>query len=50
VVTKKATGKPGTAVPVGRMGSLKIDPSGETAMAQPFVFDKSNVDRFAKIF
>jgi rhamnose transport system substrate-binding protein len=50
VVTKKATGKPGTAVPVGRMGKITLDANGDTAMAQPFVFDKSNVDKFAKMF
>lgn len=50
VLTKKASGKPGTEVPVGRMKSLKIDPNGETAMSEPFVFDKANVDKFAKFF
>ena len=50
VLSKKATGKPGSKVPIGRMGSLTIDPNGETAMSEPFVFDRSNVDRFAKIF
>jgi rhamnose transport system substrate-binding protein len=50
VITKKATGKPGTEVPVGRMGALKIDAAGETAMAEPFTFDKTNVDKFAKFF
>jgi rhamnose transport system substrate-binding protein len=39
-----------TEVPVGRMGTLKIDAAGETAMAEPFTFDKSNVDKFAKFF
>ncbi|HSR98916.1 MAG TPA: hypothetical protein VLM79_17785, partial [Kofleriaceae bacterium] len=46
----KASGKPGTEVPIGRMGSLKIDPNGEAAMAEPFVFDKGNIDKFAKFF
>jgi len=50
LVAKKATGKSGTTVSVGRMGTLTIDPSAETAMSKPFVFDKSNVDKFAKIF
>ena len=50
VLSKKATGKPGTTVPVGRMGTLTIDPSTDTAMAEPYVFDKSNVDKFAKMF
>jgi rhamnose transport system substrate-binding protein len=50
VVTKKASGKPGTSVSIGRMGTLQIGPNGDAAMAQPFVFDKSNVDQFAKLF
>jgi rhamnose transport system substrate-binding protein len=50
VVTQQATGKPGTSVAVGRMGTLGIDPNGDAAMAQPYVFDKSNVDQFAKFF
>ncbi len=50
VRTKKATGKAGTSVSIGRMGKMAIDQNGESAMAQPFVFDKSNVDKFAKFF
>ena len=30
--------------------SLKIDASGEAAMAEPFTFDKTNVEKFAKFF
>jgi rhamnose transport system substrate-binding protein len=50
VVTEKASGKAGTTIPVGRMGTLSIDESGEAAMAEPYVFDKSNVDQLAKFF
>lgn len=50
VATKKASGKPDTTVSIGRMGTLHIGSNGEAAMAQPFVFDKSNVDQFAKVF
>ena len=50
LLAQKASGKPGTEVPVGRMGSLKIDAGGEAAMAEPFVFDKANIDKFAKFF
>jgi rhamnose transport system substrate-binding protein len=50
VVTKNASGKPDTTVFVGRMGTLQIGPNGDAAMAQPFEFDKSNVDQFAKLF
>lgn len=50
IVTKKATGAPGTEVAIGRMGKMKIQANSEAAMADPFVYDKSNVDKFAKIF
>jgi len=50
LVRKKASGKPGTTVSVGRMGTLSIDANGDAAMAEPFTFDKSNVDQFAKFF
>ncbi|HMG22678.1 MAG TPA: rhamnose ABC transporter substrate-binding protein [Kofleriaceae bacterium] len=50
LLAKKATGKPDTKVPVGRMGSLKIDSNGDAAMSEPFVFDKANVEKFAKFF
>jgi rhamnose transport system substrate-binding protein len=32
------------------MGKIKIGDNGEAAMADPFVYNKSNVDEFAKIF
>jgi rhamnose transport system substrate-binding protein len=41
---------PGSTVKMGRMGSTKIDAKGEAAMGEPFTFDKSNVEKFAKIF
>ena len=50
VLAGKASGKAGTEVPIGRMKSLKIDPNGDAAMAEPYVFDKANVDKFAKFF
>ena len=46
----KATGKPGTTIHAGRMGDIKIGEDGTAAMADPFTFDKSNVEKFAKIF
>jgi len=30
--------------------AVKIDPNGEAAMAEPYVFDKGNVEKFAKFF
>jgi rhamnose transport system substrate-binding protein len=50
VATKKATGQPGTDVPAGRIGTLKIDANGETPMGEPFEFDSTTVDQFAKFF
>jgi len=50
LINKKATGAPGTEVAIGRMGKMKIQANGEAAMADPFVYDKANVDKFAKIF
>src|SRR5262245_53587431 len=50
ILTKKATGKAGTTVSIGRVGKLAIAPNGEAAMSEPYVFDKSNVDKFAKMF
>jgi len=48
--TGKATGAPGTTIHVGRMGDIKIGADGNAAMADPFTFDKSNIEKFAKIF
>jgi rhamnose transport system substrate-binding protein len=46
----KATGKPGTTIHVGRMGDIKIGEDGSAAMSDPFTFDKSNIEKFSKIF
>jgi rhamnose transport system substrate-binding protein len=35
---------------MGRVGTAKLDASNEAAMAEPFTYDASNVDKFAKIF
>ena len=40
----------GTAFDAGRMGEITIGDDGEAAMADPFVYDASNIDEFAKIF
>jgi rhamnose transport system substrate-binding protein len=37
-------------VKMGRMGETVVADNGEAAMGEPFVFDKSNVEEFAKIF
>jgi rhamnose transport system substrate-binding protein len=50
LVTKKAEAKPGAEIPMGRMGTVKLDDNNEGAMADPFVYDAKNVEQFAKIF
>jgi rhamnose transport system substrate-binding protein len=50
LVKKETEGKPGSEINAGRMGKIKIGENGEAAMADPFVYNKSNVDEFAKIF
>ncbi|MCL9773942.1 rhamnose ABC transporter substrate-binding protein [Vibrio methylphosphonaticus] len=37
-------------VEMGRMGVAKLDAEGNAAMAAPFIYNQSNVDKFAKIF
>ena len=37
-------------VSMGRMGMAKLEKDGSTAMAEPFIYNASNVDEFAKIF
>lgn len=50
LVKGRGTGKPGENIAVGRMGKITLDPASEAALAPPFTYDKSNVDKFAKIF
>jgi rhamnose transport system substrate-binding protein len=49
-VAGKAKGTAGEKISNGRMGSITLDANLEAAMSDPFVFDKSNIDKFAKIF
>ena len=46
----KATGAASTTIHAGRMGDIKIGEDGQAAMADPFTFDKSNIEQFSKIF
>lgn len=43
-------GAPGSEIEAGRMGKIKVGENGEAAMADPFVYDASNIDQFSKIF
>lgn len=45
-----AKAEPGAEIPIGRMGSVKLDENGEAAMADPFTYDASNIDQFSSIF
>lgn len=42
--------EPGATIPIGRMGQITLDDKIEAAMADPFVYDASNIDQFAAIF
>ncbi len=50
LVKGQITGKPGDVVKAGRMGNINIGQDGGAVMGVPFVFDKSNIDKFAKMF
>ncbi len=50
LATEKADAKPGAQIPMGRMGTLTLDDNNEGAMADPFVYDNSNIDDFKDIF
>ncbi|GGB03139.1 sugar ABC transporter substrate-binding protein [Brucella endophytica] len=50
LVKGDADGKPGSEVNAGRMGKIKIGENGEAAMADPFVYNASNIDEFSKVF
>ncbi|MER5173058.1 rhamnose ABC transporter substrate-binding protein [Thioclava kandeliae] len=45
-----AEAEPGAEIPIGRMGSVTLDDTNSAAMAEPFVYDKSNIDQFKSIF
>ena len=33
---------------MGKLGKVKLDADGSGAMAEPFVYDASNIDKFSK--
>ncbi|PXW99415.1 rhamnose-binding protein [Sphaerotilus hippei] len=45
-----AKGTPGEKISLGRVGTVTLDKDGEAAMAEPFTYDASNVEKFAKFF
>ena len=38
------------AIEAGRMGTITFDDKGNGAMSDPFIYDASNVHKFADIF
>ncbi len=50
LVRGKFKGQEGEVMKVGRMGDIKIGPGNVAVMGEPYVFDKSNIDKFAKIY
>ena len=50
LATGAAMADPGGSIPMGRMGAVALDANNEGAMADPFVYDASNIDAFKSIF
>ncbi|MCA0273196.1 MAG: rhamnose ABC transporter substrate-binding protein [Proteobacteria bacterium] len=50
LVKGNAKAEPGGKIGMGRMGEVTLDDSNEGAMADPFVYDKSNIADFKSIF
>ena len=50
IATGAYTGQEGECIPTGRMGEICIGAGNNAAMADPFIFDASNIDKFAEIF
>ncbi|RZS56970.1 rhamnose ABC transporter substrate-binding protein [Sphaerotilus mobilis] len=49
-LVKGAKAAPGAKLKMGRVGTATLDKDNEAAMAEPFTYDASNVEQFAKIF
>ncbi len=50
LVKGELQGKEGEVMKVGRMGEIKIGKENVAVMSEPYVFDKSNIDKFASIY
>lgn len=50
LATGEVTAEPGATISMGRMGEVTLDEDGTAAMADPFVYDASNIDDFKDIF
>lgn len=49
-LVKGAEAEPGGTLSMGRLGEVTLDDNREGAMADPFVYDASNIDDFKDIF
>ena len=49
-IAKGAKAEPGAEIPMGRMGTAKLDDNNEAAMSDPFTYDKSNIEEFKSVF
>ncbi|MGV8953242.1 MAG: rhamnose ABC transporter substrate-binding protein [Cypionkella sp.] len=49
-IANGAKAEPGAEIPMGRMGTAKLDDNNEAAMSDPFTYDKSNIEQFKSIF
>lgn len=45
-----ATAEPGAEISIGRVGTITLDEMNSAAMADPFVYDASNIEQFKSIF
>lgn len=50
LASKAATAEPGAEINIGRMGTITLDETNSAAMADPFVYDSSNIEEFKSIF
>jgi rhamnose transport system substrate-binding protein len=50
LATGAATAEAGGSIPMGRMGDVTLDDNLEGAMADPFVYDATNIEEFKSIF
>jgi len=50
LVTGEIKGEVGEVMNVGKMGEITIGEGGSAVMAEPYVFDKSNIEKFAAIY
>ncbi len=50
LASESAVAEPGAEISIGRMGTITLDDANEAAMADPFIYDASNIDEFKSIF